>query len=92
MSNSNMNIRMDSEVKKQAEALFAEFGLNMTTAVNMFLRQAVRERAIPFDLTLNTPNAETIEAMREADKISRDPKTKRYSGFSELLTEVQNEI
>ena len=88
MSNTNMNIRMDSEVKKQAEALFAEFGLNMTTAVNMFLRQAVRERAIPFDLTLNIPNAETIEAMREAEKIARDPNTKGYKTATEMFEDL----
>ena len=50
----SMNIRTDSEVKMQAEKLFAEFGLNMTTAVNMFLRQAIRKQAIPFELSLET--------------------------------------
>ena len=53
MSNTNINIRTDSEVKAQAQALFAQFGLDMTTAVNMFLRQAIRERAIPLDLRLD---------------------------------------
>jgi len=47
-----MNIRMDSDVKAQAQALFAQFGLDMTTAINMFLRQAIRARGIPFDLRL----------------------------------------
>jgi len=50
-----MNIRTDSEVKRQAEELFSEFGLNMTTAVNMFLRQVVRNKAIPLELSLR-PN------------------------------------
>jgi DNA-damage-inducible protein J len=48
-----MNIRMDSEVKKQAQELFAEIGLDMTTAVNMFLRQSIRQRGIPFTLHLD---------------------------------------
>jgi DNA-damage-inducible protein J len=48
-----MNIRMDSEVKKQAQELFAQFGLDMTTAVNMFLRQSIRQRGIPFTLQLD---------------------------------------
>jgi DNA-damage-inducible protein J len=56
MTTTSMNIRTDSEVKKQAEELFEEFGLNMTTAVNMFLRQAVRERRIPFSITLKKQN------------------------------------
>jgi DNA-damage-inducible protein J len=87
-----MNIRMDSEIKSQAELLFAQFGINMTTAINMFLRQAVRQQAIPFELKLETPNAETVAALLEAEKISRDPNTKRYASFSELLSEVQNEV
>ena len=52
MPSTNMNIRIDSEVKKQAELLFAQFGLNMTAAVNMFLREAIRRQAIPFKLEL----------------------------------------
>ncbi|MCL1829290.1 MAG: type II toxin-antitoxin system RelB/DinJ family antitoxin [Oscillospiraceae bacterium] len=53
MSNTSMNIRMDSEVKRQAQELFAQFGLDMTTAVNMFLRQSIRQRGIPFVLQLD---------------------------------------
>ena len=52
MPNTSMNIRMDSEIKKQAQELFAQFGLDMTTAVNMFLRQAIRQRGIPFSIQL----------------------------------------
>ena len=47
----NINIKTDSELKKQAEALFAELGMNMTTAFNIFMRQAVRENRIPFEIT-----------------------------------------
>ena len=53
MSNTSMNIRMDREVKRQAQELFAQFGLDMTTAVNMFLRQSIRQRGIPFALQLD---------------------------------------
>ena len=52
MAASSMNIRMDNEVKAQAQAIFAQFGLDMTTAINMFLRQAIREQGIPFTLRL----------------------------------------
>ena len=55
MPTTSMNIRTDAEIKKQAEALFAEFGLNMTTAVNMFLRQSIRNQAIPLELSFK-PN------------------------------------
>ncbi|MBQ8203871.1 MAG: type II toxin-antitoxin system RelB/DinJ family antitoxin, partial [Clostridia bacterium] len=56
METANLNIRTDKEVKNAAEKLFEALGLNMTTAVNMFLRQAIRENGIPFEVKLNTPN------------------------------------
>ena len=65
MATSNMNIRMDSEIKAQAQALFAQFGLDMTTAVNMFLRQALRERGIPLHLFLE-PDYSLETAIRDS--------------------------
>jgi len=62
---SNMNIRMDNEVKAQAQALFAQFGLDMTTAINMFLRQAIRARGIPFGLYLE-PDLSLETAVRDS--------------------------
>jgi len=64
MAASSMNIRMDGEIKAQAQELFAQFGLDMTTAINMFLRQAIRERGIPFELRLK-PNSALDEAIRD---------------------------
>jgi DNA-damage-inducible protein J len=88
----NLTIRMDKELKEQAEQLFSELGMNMTTAFTVFVRQAVRQKKIPFEISLNIPNAETIAAMEEANRISRDPNAKRYSSFEELIAEVQNEV
>lgn len=88
----NISIRMDKELKEQAESLFDELGMNMTTAFNIFLRQSVRQGKIPFEVSLNIPNAATVAAMEEAEKISRDPSTKRYSGFSEILAEVSADV
>jgi DNA-damage-inducible protein J len=86
----NINIRMDAELKKQAEQLFNELGMNMTTAFNIFLRQSVRQGKIPFEISLNSPNIETINAMIEAEKISRDPKIKGFESLEELLEELNN--
>jgi DNA-damage-inducible protein J len=61
---SNVSFRIDTDVKNQADRLFAELGLTMTAAFNIFLRQAIREGAIPFTVTVNTPNAETVAARR----------------------------
>lgn len=88
----NLSIRMDKELIEQAEQLFSELGMNMTTALNIFVRQAVRQRKIPFAISLNVPNAETIAAMEEANRISRDPNAKRYSSFEEPVAVVQNEV
>jgi len=92
----NVSFRIDSGLKTQADRLFSDLGMNMTTAFNIFLRQSVREGSIPFNITTNTPNAETVAAMLEAEQISRDPNVKRYSRFSDLVselnTEIQNEV
>ncbi|MCL2495029.1 MAG: type II toxin-antitoxin system RelB/DinJ family antitoxin [Oscillospiraceae bacterium] len=60
---SSMNIRMDNEVKAQAQAIFAQFGLDMTTAINMFLRQAIRTQSIPFRISLRPDIAEEAMAV-----------------------------
>lgn len=52
--NTNMSIRVDSELKGQAEQILSQFGMNMTGAVNMFLQQIVRERAVPLSLSLDS--------------------------------------
>ncbi|MDR2733037.1 MAG: type II toxin-antitoxin system RelB/DinJ family antitoxin [Spirochaetota bacterium] len=51
MSAANINVRVDSEIKNQAQSIFESMGLDMTTAINIFLRQAVRQRRIPFVIT-----------------------------------------
>jgi len=83
-----MTIRTDSAIKQEAQDLFSELGLDMTTAINMFLRQVVRTQAVPLTLKLDRPNAETIAALKEGEKLLKDPNTKRYGSFSEILAEV----
>ena len=85
----NISIRMDADLKAQADALFSELGMNLTTAFNIFVRQAVREGGIPFDVSLNKPNKETIAAMLEAERIARDPSVKSYSDLDELFAELK---
>lgn len=63
----NLNIRVDEELKRQAEAIFAELGLNMSTALNIFLRYSVRYGGIPFDLRIEKPNAETLSAIDDVN-------------------------
>ena len=84
MNNTNLNIRTDREVKLAAEKIFEELGLNMTTAINMFLKQTIRENGIPFELKLNTPNAATVSAIEEGRKIAEDKSIKGYSDIDSL--------
>ena len=85
----NISIRMDSELKAQADALFAELGMNLSTAFNLFVRQSIREGRIPFDISLNQPNRETIAAMLEAERIAKDRSVKGYSDLNELFKELK---
>lgn len=86
---SNISIRMDAETKAKAEALFAEFGINITTAFNIFVRQSLREGRIPFEISLYQPNAETIAAMLESEKIARDPSVKGYNDLNKLFADLK---
>ena len=94
MANSiNVNIRVDEELKKQAEELFADMGLNMSTAVNMFLRQAVRTGGIPFavttrpeSVTITSPvSTQTTNVQSEQETvIRRSPLLRESTGFGEV--------
>ena len=81
----NFSVRMNTDLKKQCEALYGELGINLTTAINVFLRQSLRVGGFPFDLRLDRPNKETIAAMMEADRLARDPSVKRYSNVEDAL-------
>ena len=69
----NVNIRMDKEIKEQADRLFSELGFNLTTAVNTFVKQALRDRAIPFYIKASYPQqgrSNLKKAFREAQEQS----------------------
>lgn len=85
----NFSVRMDSDIKKQSEALFGELGINLTTAINVFLRQSLRAGGFPFEVRLEQPNCETIAAILEAERIIKDPDVKRYSDVEEALEELK---
>ena len=85
----NISIRMDTELKAQADALFGELGMNISTAFNIFVRQAIREGGIPFKIKLDKPNAETAAAIREAERIARDPEVKGYDDRDELFSDLR---
>ena len=89
MSKVNVSIRIDAELKKQADTIFASMGLNMTTAMNMFFRQVVRQGRIPFEIATDIPNAETVAAINEMDDmISGKIPAKRYTSTDELFEDL----
>ncbi len=91
MATVNMSIRLDKDLKKQAEAMLSDMGLNMTTAMNMFLRQVVRQGRIPFEIATDIPNHETLAAMKEMDDmISGKITAKKYSNTDELFEDLNS--
>lgn len=85
----NISIRMDSDLKAQADELFNDLGMNLTTAFNIFVRQSLREGGIPFVIKTERPNKETIAAMLEAERIAKDPSVKGYSDLDELFADLK---
>lgn len=85
---SNISIRMDSNLKAAAEELYEELGMNLSTAFNIFVRQSLRERGIPFKITEGTPNQETVSAMLEAERIAKNPNVKGYRDVDEFFADL----
>ena len=89
MATTNINVRVDTELKKSAENLFDDLGLNMTTAITMFLKSAVSNDGIPFEVKRKALNKETKLALAEYEEMKNHPeKYKRYGSFDEVLDEV----
>ena len=84
MATTNLNIRTDKEIKEAAEKIYSSLGLNMTTAINMFLRASIRESGIPFDLKLDIPSDETIKAIEEGRMIAKDNNVTAYYSMDDL--------
>lgn len=91
MAKVSTNIKLDPILKKKAQELLKDLGMDLTTAVTIFLRQTVREQAIPFEIKRDVFNAETILALEEYNEMKSHPeKYKRYSSFSDAMSEVLN--
>ena len=85
----NMSFRVDKDLKKKADELFKNLGMNTSVALNMFLTQSVREQGIPFVPTMEVPNARLISALEEVEKIENGKiNAKRYKNFEEVLEDL----
>ena len=89
MPTTNITIRIDENLKKQAEELFSDLGLSMTAAFIVFAKQAVREQGIPFALSRNVPNKSTIEAMEEVRQMELNPQqSKGYNDVDAMMQDL----
>lgn len=84
MATTPTQIRIDSNIKREATALFSNLGLDMSSAVNLFLHQCVLRGGLPFAVEVPQYSDKTLNAMAEARKISRDPDIKGYDSMEEL--------
>lgn len=84
----NVTIRMDEELKKQADDLFGDLGLSLSTAFQIFVKQALREQSIPFAIT-RRPNTETLAAIEEVKRMKADPSLgKSYRDVDEMMKDL----
>ena len=89
MAKVSTNINLDPTLKKNAQELLRDLGMDLTTAITIFLRQTVREQGIPFEIKRETPNAQPIEALNEYTNMKEHPENyKHYSSFSDAMSEV----
>ena len=89
MSKVATNISIDSDVKTKAQIMLSDFGLDLSTAINMFLRQMLRERRIPFEISQNTPNAETLAAFAEVEDMKKHPdRYKSYDNIDKMFEDL----
>ena len=92
MAQTNINFRMDENLKNQFSELCAAIGLNMTTAFTLFAKSSVRQQAIPVSLSLYEPNDVTLAAMQESEEMRKHPdRYKRYTSVDNMIADILNE-
>ena len=88
----NLNVRVDATLKKESDLLFKNLGLNMSTAINMFLTKCVNTSSIPFEISSPKPNKNLKKAIKEAKNISNGKvSSKGYHNVHEMFEDILNE-
>lgn len=90
MTTSPTQVRIDADIKKQAAELFSSLGLDMSSAINLFLHQCVLRGGLPFRVEMPGYSQEMLEAMSEAKRIARDPDVKGYTSMEELKKALES--
>lgn len=84
----NVNVRIDADIKKNAEKVFANLGISASTAINIFYKQVIRTNSIPFELKADIPNKETLEALKEVEEMDKNNTGKTYHSVEELMEDL----
>ena len=92
MTTTPTQIRIDADVKQDAAALFARLGLDMSGAINLFLHQCVLRGGLPFAVEIPQYSRQTLDAMAEARRISRDPGIRGYTSMEELKAALEADV
>lgn len=88
-----ISLRVDDDVKHGAEQVLNDIGLSMAAAINVFLRTVAREKRIPFELSADVPNAETVEAIQEVQRLKANPDLcKTYTNVDQMMEELLADV
>lgn len=89
MAKVSTTIRTDQDAKKQVQQIFSSLGMDMSTAVNIFFHQVIRNNGLPFEVVMDTPNDETLEAIKEVQRMKADPALgKTYTDVDAMMKEL----
>ena len=87
----SMYVRIDPQIKSDVENIYAQYGMSITDAINVFLYTSRNVGGLPFDLRPSVPNAETLEAIEEVKRMKKDPSIgKAYTDIDEMMKELLN--
>jgi len=86
-----VSFTINAEIKNEAEELFEDLGLDLATAIRIFIKQSIRKGGFPFAIEQNKPNAETIAAMLEAERLTHDPNAKSFTSADELFAYLDSD-
>ena len=93
MAKVSTNISLDSDTKSKAQVMLADLGMDLSTAVNIFLKQMLYEGGIPFAITREIPNKITLAAMKEAQEMSRYPEMyRKYDNVDRMMEDILGEV
>ena len=93
MAKVSTNISLDSDTKSKAQVMLADLGMDLSTAVNIFLKQMLYEGGIPFAITREVPNKITLAAMKEAQEMSRYPEMyRKYDNVDRMMEDILGEV